>query len=193
MNLRCQTSASGIAQNGSSQLFGLDPLRLPVSFTAADPSADGGTREISISSEGVEFRRSVRGVEMRVKLPFAEFEGLAVRVLAVGGGEPVIFLALEHRDDALSVLLLACEDSDEMAAYARRWHHATGRPILVAGSDGKLHNPATMRIRAKHNPRRRRHSALRNRRSIVRFRSLRTNRLIYTEIYSDEREIIARD
>lgn len=191
--MRCQASASGVARNGSSPLFGLDPHRLPLSFTAADPSADGGTREISISSDGVEFRRSVRGVEMRVKLPFCEFEGLAVRVLAAGGDEPVIFLALEHRDDALSVLLRASEDSDEMAAYARHWNHLTGRPILVAGSDGRLHNPATKRVRAERHPRRRRHSALRNRRSNVRLRSQRTSRMLRSEIYIGEHEIIARD
>ena len=80
--MRRQASAAGNAREGSGSLFGLDPLRLPVSFTAADPAADGGSREIGVSRDGIEFRRSVRGVQMRVQLPFSEFRGVAVRVLA---------------------------------------------------------------------------------------------------------------
>lgn len=191
--LRRQASAAGIAREGSSPLFRLDPLRLPVSFTAADPSADGGSREIGVSREGIELRRSIRGVQMRVHLPYEEFEGVAVRVIAAGG-EPVIFLSLEHQDDALSVLLLATEDSDEAAASARRWSHVTGMPILVAGADGNLHSPAVARkASTESSPRRKRRSALRDRRTSVRLRIQRTNRLIEENLYTGEREIIARD
>src|SRR5262245_13321539 len=108
--LRRQASAAGIAREGSSPMFGLDPLRLPVSITAADPAADSGSREICVSRDGIELKRTVRGVHMRMQLPFSEYEGIAVRVLALGEGDPMIFLSLEHRDDALSVLLQASED-----------------------------------------------------------------------------------
>jgi hypothetical protein len=191
--LRRQASAAGIAREGSSPLFGLDPLRLPDSITAADPAADGGTREISVSRDGVEFRRSVRGVQMRVQLPFNEFEGIAVRVVAPGGSEPMIFLSLEHRDDALSILLQAGEDSDECASSARQWSRITGRSILVAGADGRLRNPAAVRHRVAQNPRRKRRSALRNRRSMVRLRSQRASQPIGKNVYEGEREIIARN
>ena len=175
-------------------MFRLDPLRLPVSFTAADPAADNGRREIAISRDGVELQRSVSGVQMRVQLPFEEFFGLAVRVLAPRGSEPLIFLSLEHRDDALSVLLLASEDSDETAAIARKWSRTTGRPILVAGSDGGLHSPAAARKDAEGiHPRRRRRSALRNRRTASRSRSQRTNCEIDKSVHAGEREIIARN
>jgi hypothetical protein len=192
-DLRRQASAAGIAREGSSPLFGLDPLRLPASFSAADPAADGGSREIGVSREGIEFRRSVRGVQMRVQLPFSEFEGIAVRVLAPGGGTPMIFLSLEHRDDALSVLLLASEDSEETASSARKWNRLTGRPILVADSDGRLRNPATVRNRVSGNSRRKRRTALRNRRTAVRLRSQRANRSIDKVVHKAEREIIARN
>jgi len=174
-------------------LFRLDPLRLPVSFTAADPAADGGSREIGVSRDGIEFRRSVRGVQMRVQLPFSEFDGLAVRVLALGGCDPVIFLSLEHRDDALSVLLLATEDSDEAAATARKWSRITGNPILVADSDGRLRNPAPIKPQASNSQRRKRRSALRNRRGTIRLRSQRAAQPIEKNSYSGEREIIARN
>ncbi len=152
--MRRQASAAGIAREGSSSLFGLDPLRLPVSFTAADPAADGGSREIGVSRDGIELKRSVRGVQMRVQLPFSEFQGIAVRVLAPGGCEPMIFLSLEHSDDALSVLLQATEDSDESADAARKWSRVTGRPILIAGEDGRLRNPASVGNRSSGAPRR---------------------------------------
>ncbi len=174
-------------------MFRLDPLRLPVSFTATDPAADGGSREIGVSRDGVELRRSVRGVQMRVQLPFSEYDGVAIRVLAPGGGEPVIFLSLEHQDDALSILLLASEDSDDAAVSARKWSRLTGRPVLVADSDGRLRNPASARNPAKSGSRRKRRSALRNRRSAIRLRSERANRLIEKNVHAGEREIIARD
>lgn len=160
---------------------------------AADPAADGGSRRIEISRDGIEFSRAIRGVPMRVKLPFSEFDGIAVRVLAPGGMEPVIFLSLEHKDDDLSVLLQASEDSDECAATARHWSRVTGKPILVAGPDGRLQNPANMRKAAATHVRRKRHGALRNRRSMVRSRQQRAASGIADALHDGEREIIARD
>lgn len=190
--MRRQASAAGIAREGSSLLFRLDPLRLPVTVTAADPAADEGRREIGISREGVEFRRSVRGVRMRVQLPFSEFIGIAIRVLAPGAGEPVIFVSLEHSDDALSVLLQAAEDSDECAEAARKWSSVTGRPILIADREGRLRNPAIAGMRTSAGPRRKNRSALRNRRTMVRLRGERASRSIERNFYCGEREIIAR-
>jgi hypothetical protein len=192
-DLRRQASAAGIAREGSGLLFGLDPLRLPVSFIAADPAADGGRREIGVTRDGIELKRSVRGVQMRMQLPFSEFQGIAVRVLAPGGCDPMIFLSLEHSDDALSVLLQATEDSDESADAARKWSRVTGRPILIAGEDGRLRNPASVGNRETGAPRRKRRSALRNRRTAIRLRSERAACPIEKNTHSGEREIIARD
>lgn len=191
--MRRQASAAGAARDGSGLLFRLDPLRLPLSLSAADPFADGGSRRIEITREGVGFCRSIRGVQMRVKLPFSEFDGVAVRVLAPGGMDPVIFLSLEHGDEDLSVLLQASEDSDECAAAARQWSRVTGRPILIAGPDGRLCNPAALRKAAETKARRKRHGALRNRRSAVRQRQLRAAKAIAETSHEGEREIIARD
>ncbi len=190
--MRRQASATGDARDGSSPFFGLDPLRLPLTITAADPAADEGHREIAVSADGIEFRRSLRGEPTRARLRYGEFKGLAVRVIAPGACEPMIFLSLEHEDDSLSVLLYATENSDECAEAARKWSRITGCPILIADGEGRLRNPASLKPRIEINPRRKRRSVLRFRRSAVRARSQRANLSIESTIYSGEREIIAR-
>ncbi len=105
----------------------------------------------------------------------------------------MIFLSLEHNDDALSVLLQASEDSDDSAESARRWSRLTGCPLLIADSEGRLRNPASVRSGKVASPRRKRRSALRNRRTVFRLRAERVNRSIDPAVYSEEREIIARN
>jgi hypothetical protein len=191
-NLRRQASAAEIAREGSSRLFRLDPLRLPGSLTASDATADGGCREVAISRDGVEVRRSIRRVNMRVKIAFQEYTGIAVRVLALGGHDPQIYLTLDHRDEALSVLLGVFEDSVDAAIVARQWSRLTARPVLIADGDGRLRPPATARKSGGVRPRRKRRSGLRNRRVTVRARYQRSSRFTEQKIHQDEREIIAR-
>lgn len=69
----------------------------------------------------------------------------------------------------------------------------TGRPILIAGPDGRLRNPANLRKAAATHVRRKRHGALRNRRSMVRLRQQRAASGIADTLHEGEREIIARD
>jgi hypothetical protein len=189
--LRRQASAAEVAREGSSRLFRLDPLRLPDTLTASDPAADGGCREIGISRGGVELRRSIRRVSMRLKIPFHEYSGIAVRVLSAGG-EPQIYLTLDHRDEALSVLLGILGDSAETAIAARQWSRFTGRPVLIADASGRLCSPAVVRKRDGARPRRKRRSALKNRRTTIRLRFARSSQRAEQKIYSSEREIIAR-
>lgn len=190
--MRRQASAADIAREGSSRLFRLDPLLLPAVYTASDEAADGGTREIEIRSDGVEIRRVVRGVKMRVKRPVSEYRGIAVRVAAIGGREPLIFLTLDHRDAGLSALLQVSAKTAEAAIDARRWSRAFGVPVLIADADGRLRNPAAMRGRNDSSPRRRRRSALHGRRTTIRFRRTRALGNNVPKIHASEREIIAR-
>jgi hypothetical protein len=191
--LRRQASAAEVAREGSSRLFRLDPLRLPDTLTASDPAADGGCREIGISRNGVELRRSIRRVSMRLKISFQEYSGIAVRVLATGGSEPKIYLTLDHRDEALSVLLGIFGGSAEAAIAARQWSRFTGRPILIADGEGRLRSPAVVRKRDGARPRRKRRSALRNRRITIRARFQRSSVFVEKKNHPGEREIIARN
>lgn len=191
--MRRQASAADIAREGSSRLFRLDPLRLPVRFTANDGTADGGTRAVELSRDAVEVTRAVRGVKMRLRLPIKEFLGISVRVVAIGG-EPRIFLLLEHADDALSVVLQSTGDSAEAAANARQWSRVLGCMLLIAGADGRLRNPASMRRERKNAPRRARRTALKERRTTIRFRRTPSGGGKQTpSVHSGEREIIARN
>lgn len=191
--MRRQASAAGIAEEGSSRLFRLDPFCLPDEFMASDPVADGGCRAIGISRDGVELRRSIRRVNMRLKIPFNEYAGIAARVLASAGGEPKIYLTLDHRDEALSVLLGVFEDSIETAIAARQWSRLTGRPVLIADGEGRLRTPLAATKRNGVRPRRKRRSALRNRRSTMRLRFERASRVAEKKLHLGEREIIARN
>jgi hypothetical protein len=191
--LRRQASAAGIAEEGSSRPFRLDPFRLPDEFIARDPVADGGCRAIGISRDGIELRRSIRRVNMRLKISFNEYTGVAVRVLASAAGEPKIYLTLDHRDEGLSVLLGVFEDSVETAIVARQWSRFTGRPVLIADGEGRLRTPLAATKRDGVRPRRKRRSALRNRRSTMRLRFERASRLVETRCHLGEREIIARN
>jgi hypothetical protein len=191
--LRRQASAAEVAREGSSRLFRLDPLRLPAPLIAPDQAADGGCREVGISRDGVELRRSIRRVSMRLKISFQEYTGIAVRVLAAGGREPQIYLTLDHRDEALSVQLGIFAGSAETAIAARQWSRFTGRPILIADRDGRLRMPAAARKREGARPRRKRSTALRNRRTFIRARYDRSSRFIEQKIHCGEREVIARN
>ncbi len=190
--MRRQASAAEVAREGSSRLFRLDPLRLPAPLIAPDQAADGGCREIDISRDGVELRRSIRRVSMRLKISFQEYTGIAVRVLAAGASDPQIYLTLDHRDEALSVQLGVFGDSADTAIAARQWSRFTGRPILIADSEGRLRMPAAARKREGSHPRRKRSTALRNRRTTIRLRYARSSRFMEERAHLGEREIIAR-
>jgi hypothetical protein len=192
-NLRRQASAAGFAREGSSPSTGLDPLRLPALILAHDDTADGGIREVLLSREHVEVRRSVGGIPMRVRLPVSDFAGIAVRVCLASGSEPQIFLALEHRDEGLRVVLHACADAADAAIAGRRWSRYFAKPVLIAGADGRLRLPGAWRERGTTSARRRKHAAVRNRHSAYRERCLRVTGKRPEQLYCGEREIVARD
>src|SRR5262245_65861288 len=88
---------------GSSRSPRLDPLALPVRFTANDAGADERTRDVELTRERVVLRRAVRGIRMAVNLPVTAFLGIALRLDAVDGDATgFATVSLEHRDGALS-------------------------------------------------------------------------------------------
>jgi hypothetical protein len=187
--LRRQTTFGGALSVGSSRALRLDPLALPLNFTAADARADERVRVV--------LRRAVRGIRMAVNVPVAAFLGVALRLIpAIDAGPDTVALSLEHRDAALSVPLYSAAHSDDVVAEWQLWARVFGLPLLVADPSGALREPfqriGGVRVRAAA-PRRRRRNAIKARRPTIMLRRRPGVMPRLPAIHRGEREIIARN
>lgn len=193
--LRRQTTAGGKPfAGGSSRRAWLDPLCLPVRFAVADERTDDGTRIVEISRDRVLLLRSVRGVRMRIRIPLDGFLGVAARALVAAGESDRIAITLEHCDPSLSVLLHVGDEVEELLAQWHRWSRILGRPLLIAGLDGRLRPPVAMQgalASGEAAPRRRRRTPLRKRRPYFLARRKGFSLRLAPVVHRDEREIIA--
>lgn len=124
------SAASGCAMR-------LDPLALPVRFTAPDAVADGRVRLVEISRERVLLSRSVQGMAIRLHVPMRAFQGLAARAVAAEGADEIV-LTLEHADPALSVRLFATRDDADLIVEWQLWARALGVPLLAVDQAGAV-------------------------------------------------------
>jgi hypothetical protein len=174
----------------------LDPFCLPVRFAAADAAADERVRHVELHRERVVVRRSLAGMRMALNMPVSAFAGVAIRLTTGADGVPPFAkVILEHKDPSLSLpLFLSAEIADAFTEW-RSWANVLGLPLLVE-EEGKLREPFAriggVRIeRVK--PRRRRHNAIKRRRSSMPLRR-RTGKLSdATPVHRGEHEIIARN
>jgi len=194
--LRRQTGLGGAISAGSGRSARLDPLALPVRFTATDIAADGRERQVEINRERVLLQRRVRGMAIRVNLPLGAYLGVSVRLIEADAGEAeVIAIRLEHRDPALRVDLHCGVDDAEVVAEWQLWAQVLGLPLLVADLSGKLHAPVPhIGDAAAHAPapRRRRRNSIKRRRPNAPLRRRMGDASIEQPMYR-EREIIARN
>jgi len=154
----------------------LDPLSLPLSFTAQDTRADGGVRRIELHRERVVLRRAVHGMQMAVNIRVSDFLGVALR-----GIDDAQMLVLLHRDPSLTIPLCVSSDHDEITSVWPMWSEIFALPQLP---EDEPREPAQ---------RRRRHNAIRARRPKFLVRRRRGDLLNPANIHQSEREIIARD
>ena len=174
----------------------LDPLALPVRFTAKDAGADERLRQVELDRERVVLRRAVRGIPMAVNVPVTAFLGVALRMVPSDGDAPdVVAVSLEHRDAALSVPLFAASDSDDVVAEWQLWGRVLRLPLLIANLDGTLREPfrrlGSVRVGTSA-PRRRRRTALKARRPSILMRRRPGAFPARPTVHGGEREIIAR-
>jgi Family of unknown function (DUF6101) len=174
--VRRQTATSGINPAGSGRVLRLDPLSLPVSFSAHDTRADGGVRQIELHRERVVLRRAALGMRMEVSVRVSDFLGVALR-----GIEDGAMLVLRHRDPSLTIPLCVSSDPDEIAAAWLMWSELFALPQL---RDDEPREPA---------PRRRRRNAVRWRRPRFLMRRRVGDLINPAQVYRGEREIIARN
>jgi Family of unknown function (DUF6101) len=195
--LRRQTPFGGALSVGSGRVQRLDPLALPLQFTAADARADERVRHVELSRERVVLHRAVRGIRMAVKVPVAAFLGVALRLIpSSDGGANTVAVSLEHRDAALSVPLYCAEHTNDVVAEWQLWARVFGLPLLVADPAGSLREPfrrlGGVRVGAPA-PRRRRRNVIKSRRPSF---LLRRRPGVLSElpvVHRGEREIIARN
>ena len=173
--MRRQTAKSGINPAGSSRVLRLDPLSLPVSFSAHDIRADGGTRQVELHRERVVLRRAVHGMRMAINVRVNEFLGIALRET-----DDAKMLVLAHRDPSLTVPLCISTDAQEIETAWRMWSEIFALPQL----QDNAREPA---------PRRRRRNAIRARRPKFLVRRRAGALLNPANLYGGEREIIARN
>jgi hypothetical protein len=153
----------------------LDPLSLPLSFSAHDTRADGGVRQVELHRERVVLRRAIRGMRMAVNVLVSDFLGVALR-----DTDDAQMLVLVHRDPSLTIPLCISDDRDEIADAWEMWSETFALPQLQdAGVE-----PA---------PRRRRRNAIGTRRPRFLMRRKSSELLPCASVYRGEREIIARD
>jgi hypothetical protein len=194
--LRRQTELGGHSA-GSSRAARLDPLALPVRFTANDAVADERVRHVELHPERVILRRAIQGMRIALNVPVQAYLGVAIRLSPEQDGTPaVVAVYLEHRDRALSIELYAAENSDDVVAEWQLWSRVLGLPLLVTGSDGAFNAPfpsiGAVRCKAPTQRRRRRSPLARRRPRFLARRRAGVTRAAPL-VHQDEREIIARN
>jgi hypothetical protein len=176
----------------ASRMPRLDPLALPVRFTAHDAAADGRVRLVEIDRDRVLLSRSVRGMAIRVRVPVKAFRGVAAT--AADACDEIV-LRLEHSDPALSVELFAGRDDADAAAEWELWGRVLGLPLLSVDVSGETRAAVAqigfMAIGSPA-PRRRRRNAIKRRRSTMALRR-KSGRIEADTPVHREREIIARN
>ena len=194
--MRRQTELGGHSA-GSGRAARLDPLALPVRFTANDAVADERVRHVELHPERVILRRAVQGMRIALNVPVQAFLGVSIRLTPEHNGAPAgVGVFLEHRDPALSIELYAAQNSDDVVAEWQLWSRTLGVPCLVMGSDGGFHRPfpqlGAVRVKAPAQRRRRRSSVSKRRPRFLARRRAGVTRLAPL-VHREEREIIARN
>jgi len=175
----------------------LDPMTLPVRFSAFDGGADGRVRLVEVHRERVILRRAVRGIRMALSVPLASFLGVAIRIVPPGTEIDGAFaVVLEHRDPALSIPVFVAPDGADVIAEWQLWARMLGRPLLVADAGGSLREPfrrlGALRVGTVA-ARRRRQGAIHMRRPLIQFRRRPTRIGTGLLVHRGEREIIGRN
>jgi uncharacterized protein DUF6101 len=178
---------------GSGRALRLDPCGLPVRFSASDAAADGRVRDVELHRERVVVRRSLRGMRMALNMPLAAFAGISMRLESSEDGD-VLAVVLEHIDPSLTLPLFLTSQADEAVAEWRAWSEVLDVPLLLAkqGEGAVAAHLGQIHIE-RSRPRRRRRSALKNRRPAILLRRGSGKVTRRTRVHRGEREIIARN
>ena len=135
--------ASGLSA-GSSRALRLDPLTLPVRYSAQIGGMHEPHAAILLDRDRALVRRAtLAGTAITLDLPLGNFEGVAVRMLPVGeAGELRVTVELLHRDPSLTLPLMVAAEPADVAADWQAWGEALNLPLLLIDHDGTVIKPA---------------------------------------------------
>lgn len=128
--------ASG-ATAGSSRAFRLDPHSLPVRGSGR------GEASFIVDRERAIVRVPLRaGPAMTLTVPLNAYSGVAVRMAPSGEpGAIRVTVELLHADPKLTLVLIAADQPEDVAADWQAWGKALNLPLLVVGQDGSVSAP----------------------------------------------------
>ena len=155
-----------------------------------DPRADGGQRDVTLTTLQVTIGRRVHGVRMKIRVPMAAYRGIALGLETTLGGRLCYKVGLRHHDGDLDVLLIETFDETEAMTMWRGWAQHLGLAMIVEREDGVLERFAEAGSSARAFQRRRgTPETLRSRGRFARRRSMGAKRADEC-VHRDEREII---
>jgi hypothetical protein len=110
-------------------------------LTRTDARSDDRRREIAFRGQSVVIARRVAGIAMRLRVPLASYDGVALSLADEGAGEAVHKVELIHRDPDLSVPLAEASDATEIATEWNAWAQSLSLPRLFEGMPGRFQSP----------------------------------------------------
>lgn len=139
--MRHQTAVAGGASAGASRQTRLDPSNLPLRFLATiGPHGRRVAAEVLLDRKTAVIKRPAPlGPPLIVRLPISAYDGVAVRMRAIGdGGRLEVVVELMHRDSGLNLPLCVANDPLAVAADWQAWGEAFGLPLLLIDQDGRV-------------------------------------------------------
>jgi hypothetical protein len=155
-----------------------------------DSRADGGQRDVTLTSHRVTIRRQVAGMGMKIDVPTRAYRGVVLSLEESARGRLHYRVTLRHADPDLSVILTEAFDESEILKDWRDWASFLTQSPLVERDTGALVG-ADDCAPAKSSPSLRRRGAPASARSRGRFvRRRHVGGPIGEAVHAGEREII---
>jgi hypothetical protein len=103
-----------------------------------DSRADGGQRDVTLTSHRVTIRRQVAGMGMKIDVPTRAYRGVVLSLEQSARGRLHYRVTLRHSDPDLSVILTEAFDESEILKDWRDWASFLTQSPLVERDSGAL-------------------------------------------------------
>lgn len=103
-----------------------------------DPRADGGQRDVTLTTQQVTIGRRLRGMRMKIRVPVNAYAGVTLSLEPTVSGRLCYKVALRHNDHELNVLLTETFDEQEGMRMWREWAAHLSLAMIIEREDGEL-------------------------------------------------------